>query len=93
MIAWLTALSGILGLTSAIVGPFVGRLVWTMFKLGLAFTFILLVVDQINDFLADSAPLPAAVTWLWFYFRVDLMLAFIGPVITVAMMTRLFSRT
>lgn len=92
---FLVALTLTLGFVGgAIVFP---QMTWGLVKLSVVFAVVLLGLDQVNEFLAgyalDQSSFPVQVfTWVWFYFRLDLLLTFLGPVFALGLVAKFFSR-
>ena len=68
------------------------HIVWGMIKMAVAFSVVLILVDQINEVTIDLPAMPESWVWLWFYFRLDLLLTFLGSVYAVGLVTKFVSR-
>ena len=79
-------------LFSLATSVFVQNMLQGLIKLAIVFSLTLVMVDQVNEALAVAPEIPASFRWLWFYFRIDLLMAYMGPVYTISMLSKFWSR-
>lgn len=75
-----------------VMASIVAKFFWMVFTVAWLFGIMIYLVDIINEAVLELPAIPASVAWVWFYMRVDLMLAFMGPTIAVGVMVKFLSR-
>lgn len=87
-------------LTGFVVGGVIAapRIAWSFIKMVVVFAIMLVALDGVNDFLAGyvldtTSAMVNTFTWIWFYFRMDLLFAFVGPIYALSVLAKVFARS